>query len=236
MREQEILAGVKGRARQTFDVVFDSVSVATTFKDELKRHGVIFCSISEAVREHPELVKKYMNSVVPYSDNKHACLNTAVFAGGSFVYILPGVGCPYGAFSLTYFRINELNTGQFERTPITVDLWAFHSETEGCTALMRDERQLHAAVERLKTHDDVEIKYSTVHHRYPGDIETGAGGIYNFVTLLRSVRRGGIRKSRGRRWRMGSAITWKYPFGILKGDNSSGEFNVRSDHQRAAAG
>ena len=180
LREQEILGGVTNRTPVAVDAVFDSVSVATTFKDELKRHGVIFCSISEAVREHPELVKKYMSSVVPYSDNKHACLNNAVFTDGSFVYIPPGVRCPMELS--TYFRINELNTGQFERTLIIADKGSYVSYLEGCTAPMRDERQLHAAVVELIALDDAEIKYSTVQNWYPGDIDTGAGGIYNFVT------------------------------------------------------
>jgi Fe-S cluster assembly protein SufB len=221
LREQEILAGVKGRAPVAVDAVFDSVSVATTFKDELKRHGVIFCSISEAVREHPELVKKYMNSVVPYSDNKHACLNTAVFTDGSFVYIPPGVRCPMELS--TYFRINELNTGQFERTLIIADKGSYVSYLEGCTAPMRDERQLHAAVVELIAHDDAEIKYSTVQNWYPGDIETGAGGIYNFVTK-RGLCEGRNSKISWTQVETGSAITWKYPSCILKGDNSSGEF------------
>lgn len=221
LREQEILGGVTNRTPVAVDAVFDSVSVATTFKDELKRHGVIFCSISEAVREHPELVKKYMSSVVPYSDNKHACLNNAVFTDGSFVYIPPGVRCPMELS--TYFRINELNTGQFERTLIIADKGSYVSYLEGCTAPMRDERQLHAAVVELIALDDAEIKYSTVQNWYPGDIDTGAGGIYNFVTK-RGLCEGRNSKISWTQVETGSAITWKYPSCILKGDNSSGEF------------
>lgn len=214
LREQEMLAGV------AVDVVFDSVSVATTFKAKLKEVGVIFCSISEAVREHPELVKKYMGSVVPYSDNKHACLNSAVFTDGSFVYIPPGVRCPMELS--TYFRINELNTGQFERTLIIADKGSYVSYLEGCTAPMRDERQLHAAVVELITHDDAEIKYSTVQNWYPGD-EDGKGGIYNFVTK-RGICEGRNSRISWTQVETGSAITWKYPSCILKGDNSVGEF------------
>ena len=221
LREQEILAGVTNRTPVAVDAVFDSVSVATTFKDELKRHGVIFCSISEAVREHPELVKKYMSSVVPYSDNKHACLNNAVFTDGSFVYIPPGVRCPMELS--TYFRINELNTGQFERTLIIADKGSYVSYLEGCTAPMRDERQLHAAVVELIALDDAEIKYSTVQNWYPGDIDTGAGGIYNFVTK-RGLCEGRNSKISWTQVETGSAITRKDPSCILKGDNSSGEF------------
>ena len=173
LREREMLAGV------AVDVVFDSVSVATTFKAKLKEAGVIFCSISEAIKEHPELVKKYIGSVVPPADNKHACLNSAVFTDGSFVYFPPGVRCPMELS--TYFRINELNTGQFERTLIIADKGAYVSYLEGCTAPMRDVRQLHAAVVELVAHDDATIKYSTVQNWFPGD-EEGKGGIYNFVT------------------------------------------------------
>ena len=221
LREQEILAGVEGTQNAVaVDVVFDSVSVATTFKAKLKEAGVIFCSISEAVQEHPELVKKYMGSVVPYSDNKHACLNSAVFTDGSFVYVPEGVRCPMELS--TYFRINEMNTGQFERTLIIADKGAYVSYLEGCTAPMRDENQLHAAVVELITHDDAEIKYSTVQNWYPGD-EEGRGGIYNFVT-----KRGDCRGTRSKiSWTQvetGSAITWKYPSCILKGDYSVGEF------------
>ncbi len=215
LREQEMLAGV------AVDVVFDSVSVATTFKDKLKEVGVIFCSISEAIQEHPELVKKYIGSVVPPGDNKHACLNSAVFTDGSFVYIPPGVRCPMELS--TYFRINELNTGQFERTLIIADKGAYVSYLEGCTAPMRDENQLHAAVVELVAHDDAEIKYSTVQNWYPGDAETGKGGIYNFVTK-RGLCEGKNSKISWTQVETGSAITWKYPSCILKGDNSQGEF------------
>ncbi len=214
LREQEMLAGV------AVDVVFDSVSVATTFKARLAEVGVIFCSISEAVREHPELVRKYMGSVVPPGDNKHACLNSAVFTDGSFVYIPPGVRCPMELS--TYFRINEMNTGQFERTLIIADKGAYVSYLEGCTAPMRDTRQLHAAVVELIAHDDAEIKYSTVQNWYPGDAE-GKGGIYNFVTK-RGVCEGRNSRISWTQVETGSAITWKYPSCILKGDNSQGEF------------
>lgn len=221
LREQEILAGVRTRTPVAVDAVFDSVSVATTFKEELKKHGVIFCSISEAIREHPDLVKKYIGSVVPYSDNKHACLNSAVFTDGSFVYIPPGVRCPMELS--TYFRINELNTGQFERTLIIADKGSYVSYLEGCTAPMRDENQLHAAIVELIAHDDAEIKYSTVQNWYPGDFETGRGGIYNFVTK-RGLCEGRNSKISWTQVETGSAITWKYPSCILKGDNSVGEF------------
>jgi Fe-S cluster assembly protein SufB len=214
LREQEMLAGV------AVDVVFDSVSVATTFKEKLSEAGVIFCSISEAIREHPELVKKYIGSVVPPGDNKHACLNSAVFTDGSFVYIPPGVRCPMELS--TYFRINELNTGQFERTLIIADKGAYVSYLEGCTAPMRDERQLHAAVVELVAHEDATIKYSTVQNWYPGD-EEGKGGIYNFVTK-RGLCEGRNSKISWTQVETGSAITWKYPSCILKGDNSQGEF------------
>ena len=215
VREQEILAGV------AVDYVFDSVSVATTFKEKLADEGIIFCSISEAVQDHPELVKKYLGSVVPPGDNKHACLNSAVFTDGSFVYIPPGVRCPMELS--TYFRINELNTGQFERTLIIADKGSYVSYLEGCTAPMRDENQLHAAVVELVTHDDAEIKYSTVQNWYPGDFETGKGGIYNFVTK-RGLCEGKNSKISWTQVETGSAITWKYPSCILKGDNSQGEF------------
>ena len=221
LREQEILAGVKNRTPVAVDAVFDSVSVATTFKEELKKHGVIFCSISDAIREHPDLVKKYMGSVVPHSDNKHACLNSAVFTDGSFVYIPPGVRCPMELS--TYFRINELNTGQFERTLIIADKGSYVSYLEGCTAPMRDENQLHAAIVELIALEDAEIKYSTVQNWYPGDMETGAGGIYNFVTK-RGLCEGRNSKISWTQVETGSAITWKYPSCILKGDNSVGEF------------
>ncbi|MCC6597317.1 MAG: Fe-S cluster assembly protein SufB [Alphaproteobacteria bacterium] len=214
LREQEMLAGV------AVDAVFDSVSVATTFKGKLAEVGVIFCSISEAVQEHPELVRKYMGSVVPPGDNKHACLNSAVFTDGSFVYIPPGVRCPMELS--TYFRINEMNTGQFERTLIIADKGAYVSYLEGCTAPMRDTRQLHAAVVELVTHDDAQIKYSTVQNWYPGDAE-GKGGIYNFVTK-RGLCEGRNSKISWTQVETGSAITWKYPSCILKGDHSQGEF------------
>ena len=223
LREQEILAGVvrpEGERRVAVDAVFDSVSVATTFKEELKKAGVIFMPMSEAIREHPELVKKYLGSVVPTSDNFFATLNSAVFSDGSFVYVPPGVRCPMELS--TYFRINEANTGQFERTLIIADKGAYVSYLEGCTAPMRDENQLHAAVVELVAHDDAEIKYSTVQNWYPGDAD-GKGGIFNFVT-----KRGDCRGARSKiSWTQvetGSAITWKYPSCILRGDNSRGEF------------
>jgi Fe-S cluster assembly protein SufB len=223
LAEQELLAGVvrpEGERRVAVDAVFDSVSVATTFKAELKRAGVIFMPMSEAVQEHPELVKKYLGSVVPVTDNYFATLNSAVFSDGSFVYVPPGVRCPMELS--TYFRINEANTGQFERTLIIADKGAYVSYLEGCTAPMRDENQLHAAVVELVTHDDAEIKYSTVQNWYPGDAD-GKGGIFNFVT-----KRGDCRGARSKiSWTQvetGSAITWKYPSCILRGDNSRGEF------------
>jgi Fe-S cluster assembly protein SufB len=223
LREQEILAGVvrpEGERRVAVDAVFDSVSVATTFKEELKKAGVIFMPMSEAIREHPNLVKKYLGSVVPVTDNFFATLNSAVFSDGSFVYVPPGVRCPMELS--TYFRINEANTGQFERTLIIADKGAYVSYLEGCTAPMRDENQLHAAVVELVTHDDAEIKYSTVQNWYPGDAD-GKGGIFNFVT-----KRGDCRGARSKiSWTQvetGSAITWKYPSCILRGDNSRGEF------------
>jgi len=213
--EQKMLSGV------AVDAVFDSVSVATTFKAELRKAGVIFCPISEAIREHPELVQKYLGSVVPYSDNYFATLNSAVFSDGSFVYVPKGVRCPMELS--TYFRINESKTGQFERTLIIADDAATVSYLEGCTAPMRDENQLHAAVVELVALDDATIKYSTIQNWYPGDEQTGTGGIYNFVT-----KRG---KCQGRNshisWTQvetGSAITWKYPSCVLLGDHSRGEF------------
>ncbi|GGC56800.1 Fe-S cluster assembly protein SufB [Chelatococcus reniformis] len=219
LREQEILAGVK-TSRVAVDAVFDSVSVATTFKAELAKAGVIFCPISEAIREHPELVKKYLGSVVPVTDNFFATLNSAVFTDGSFVYVPPGVRCPMELS--TYFRINERNTGQFERTLIIADKGSYVSYLEGCTAPQRDENQLHAAVVELIALDDAEIKYSTVQNWYPGDAQ-GRGGIFNFVT-----KRGDCRGARSKiSWTQvetGSAITWKYPSCILRGDGSSGEF------------
>jgi Fe-S cluster assembly protein SufB len=219
LREQEILAGVQ-TSKVAVDAVFDSVSVATTFRAELAKAGVIFCPISEAVHSHPELVKKYLGSVVPVTDNYYATLNSAVFSDGSFVYIPPGVRCPMELS--TYFRINERNTGQFERTLIIADAGSYVSYLEGCTAPQRDENQLHAAVVELIAHDDAEIKYSTVQNWYPGDAE-GKGGIYNFVT-----KRGDCRGRRAKiSWTQvetGSAITWKYPSCILRGDESRGEF------------
>ena len=217
--EQEILAGVE-RSRVAVDAVFDSVSVATTFKAELAKAGVIFCSFSEAVHNHPELVRRYLGSVVPPTDNFYATLNSAVFSDGSFVYVPPGVRCPMELS--TYFRINEKNTGQFERTLIIADKGAYVSYLEGCTAPKRDENQLHAAVVELIAHEDAEIKYSTVQNWYPGDSE-GKGGIYNFVT-----KRGDCRGARSKiSWTQvetGSAITWKYPSCILRGEASRGEF------------
>jgi Fe-S cluster assembly protein SufB len=229
MAERARLAGV------AVDVVFDSVSVATSFREQLAEVGIIFCSISEAVQKHPELVKKYMGSVVPYHDNKHACLNSAVFTDGSFVYIPPGVKCPMELS--TYFRINEMNTGQFERTLIIADKGAFVSYLEGCTAPMRDENQLHAAVVELVAHEDATIKYSTVQNWYPGD-EEGKGGIYNFVTK-RGLCEGRNSKISWTQVETGSAITWKYPSCILKGDNSQGEFYsvaITNNYQQADTG
>src|ERR1700756_60522 len=202
-REQEVLAGVAGAPRYAVDAVFDSVSVVTTFKKELAEAGVIFCSMSEAIREHPELVRKYLGSVVPTSDNYFACLNSAVFSDGSFVYVPPGVRCPMELS--TYFRINAENTGQFERTLIIADREAYVSYLEGCTAPMRDENQLHAAVVELIAHDDATIKYSTIQNWYPGDKE-GKGGIYNFVTK-RGLCRGRNAKISGTQGEPGCAIT-----------------------------
>ncbi|MEM1346483.1 MAG: Fe-S cluster assembly protein SufB [Pseudomonadota bacterium] len=227
LREQEILAGVEGAERSpaagrkvAVDAVFDSVSLGTTFKDELAKHGVIFCSISEAVHSHPELVKKYLGSVIPISDNKFATLNAAVFSDGSFVYVPPGVRCPMELS--TYFRINAENTGQFERTLIIADKGSYVSYLEGCTAPQRDENQLHAACVELVLLEDAEIKYSTVQNWYPGD-ENGKGGIYNFVTK-RADCRGDRSKVMWTQVETGSAITWKYPSCILRGDDSQGEF------------
>ena len=219
LAEQEVLAGVKER-RVAVDAVFDSVSVITTFKDELAKAGVIFCSISEALQEHPELVRKYLASVVPVSDNYFATLNCAVFTDGSFVYVPKGVRCPMELS--TYFRINEKNTGQFERTLIIADEGAYVSYLEGCTAPQRDENQLHAAVVELVAQDDAEIKYSTVQNWYPGDAE-GKGGVFNFVTK-RGDCRGENSKISWTQVETGSAVTWKYPSCILRGDNSRGEF------------
>jgi len=215
LREQEMLAGV------AVDAVFDSVSVATTFKGKLKELGIIFCSFSEAVHDHPELVKKYLGSVVPYTDNFFASLNSAVFSDGSFVYVPKGVRCPMELS--TYFRINAMNTGQFERTLIVAEEGAYVSYLEGCTAPMRDENQLHAAVVELVALDDAQIKYSTVQNWYPGDRETGKGGIFNFVTK-RGKCEGRNSKISWTQVETGSAITWKYPSVILKGDGSVGEF------------
>jgi Fe-S cluster assembly protein SufB len=220
LKEQEVLAGVEGAPRVAVDAVFDSVSVATTYRKELESHGIVFSSISEAVKTHPDLVKKYLGSVVPYSDNKHACLNAAVFTDGSFVYIPKGVKCPMELS--TYFRINAQETGQFERTLIIADEGSYVSYLEGCTAPMRDENQLHAAVVELITLDDAEIKYSTVQNWYPGDVN-GKGGIFNFVTK-RGACRGRNSKISWTQVETGSAITWKYPSCILQGDNSVGEF------------
>jgi Fe-S cluster assembly protein SufB len=217
LRERELLAGVTNVA---VDAVFDSVSVATTFKAKLAEVGIIFCSFSEAVRNHPELVQEYLGSVVPYTDNFFATLNSAVFSDGSFVYVPKGVRCPMELS--TYFRINALNTGQFERTLIIADEGAYVSYLEGCTAPMRDENQLHAAVVELVARKDATIKYSTVQNWYPGD-ENGKGGIYNFVTK-RGKCDGANAKISWTQVETGSAITWKYPSVILKGDNSVGEF------------
>jgi len=220
LKEQEVLAGVQGAPKVAVDAVFDSVSVVTTFKEELAKAGVIFCSISEAVKNHPELVKKYLGSVVPITDNFYATLNSAVFSDGSFVYVPEGVRCPMELS--TYFRINAEKTGQFERTLIIADKGAYVSYLEGCTAPMRDENQLHAAVVELVALEDAEIKYSTVQNWYPGDAQ-GKGGVYNFVT-----KRGDCRGDRSKiSWTQvetGSAITWKYPSCILRGNGSRGEF------------
>jgi Fe-S cluster assembly protein SufB len=235
LKEQEVLAGVQGAPRVAVDAVFDSVSVVTTFKAELAKAGVIFCSISEAVRDHPELVKKYLGSVVPITDNFYATLNSAVFSDGSFVYVPPGVRCPMELS--TYFRINAEKTGQFERTLIIADKGAYVSYLEGCTAPMRDENQLHAAVVELIALEDAEIKYSTVQNWYPGDKE-GKGGVYNFVT-----KRGDCRGDRAKiSWTQvetGSAITWKYPSCILRGHGSRGEFYsiaISNGHQQVDSG
>ena len=220
LKEQEVLAGVEGAYNVAVDAVFDSVSVATTFKARLEKEGVIFCPISEAVRDYPELVQKYLGSVVPYTDNYYAALNSAVFTDGSFCYIPKGVRCPMELS--TYFRINAAQTGQFERTLIIADDESYVSYLEGCTAPMRDENQLHAAVVELVIMKDAEIKYSTVQNWYPGD-ENGVGGIYNFVTK-RAACRGENAKVSWTQVETGSAITWKYPSCILQGDNSVGEF------------
>jgi Fe-S cluster assembly protein SufB len=230
LEEQKVLAGV------AVDAVFDSVSVATTFKEKLAELGIVFCSMSEAIRNHPELVKKYLGSVVPYTDNFFASLNSAVFTDGSFVYVPKGVRCPMELS--TYFRINAANTGQFERTLIVADDGAYVSYLEGCTAPMRDENQLHAAVVELVAHDLAQIKYSTVQNWYPGDPETGRGGIYNFVTKRGKCAGRGSKIS----WTQvetGSAITWKYPSCLLVGDDSVGEFYsvaLTAGHQQADTG
>jgi Fe-S cluster assembly protein SufB len=228
LKEQMILAGVEGAEdidaeaprKVAVDAVFDSVSVGTTFQDELKKAGVIFCSISEAIKDHPELVKKYLGTVVPVSDNYYATLNSAVFSDGSFVYIPPGVRCPMELS--TYFRINAENTGQFERTLIIADKGSYVSYLEGCTAPQRDESQLHAAVVEIIIEEDAEVKYSTVQNWYPGD-EEGKGGIYNFVTK-RADCRGDRAKVMWTQVETGSAVTWKYPSCILRGNESQGEF------------
>ncbi len=229
LAEQAVLAGV------AVDAVFDSVSVATTFKEKLTEAGVIFCSISEAVREHPKLVRKYLGTVVPYADNFYATLNSAVFSDGTFVYVPKGVRCPMELS--TYFRINAANTGQFERTLIVADEGSYVSYLEGCTAPMRDENQLHAAVVELIAMEGAEIKYSTVQNWYPGDAE-GRGGIYNFVTK-RGLCRGAHSKISWTQVETGSAVTWKYPSCILEGDNSVGEFYsvaITNNYQQADTG
>jgi Fe-S cluster assembly protein SufB len=220
LHEQEMLAGVEPRAQVAVDAVFDSISITTTFKEKLAEAGVIFCPISEAVHSHPALVQKYLGSVVPQRDNFYATLNSAVFSDGSFVYVPPGVRCPMELS--TYFRINAQNTGQFERTLIIADRGAYVSYLEGCTAPMRDENQLHAAVVELVALEDAEIKYSTVQNWYPGD-EHGKGGIYNFVTK-RGACIGDRSKISWTQVETGSAITWKYPSVVLRGADSIGEF------------
>ncbi len=227
--EQKKLAGV------AVDAVFDSVSVATTFKETLAKDGVIFCSISEAIKEHPELVKKYLGSVVPYTDNYYATLNSAVFSDGSFVYIPKGVRCPMELS--TYFRINAVDTGQFERTLIIAEDDSYVSYLEGCTAPMRDTNQLHAAIVEIIILENAEVKYSTVQNWYPGD-KNGKGGIYNFVTK-RGVCRGNNSKLSWTQVETGSAVTWKYPGCILQGDNAVGEFYsvaVTNNYQQADTG
>ncbi|MEO1709647.1 MAG: Fe-S cluster assembly protein SufB [Pseudomonadota bacterium] len=234
LKEQAVLAGVEG-ARVAVDAVFDSVSVVTTFKEELAKAGVIFCSMSDALKEHPELVRKHLGTVVPQTDNYYAALNSAVFSDGSFVYIPEGVRCPMELS--TYFRINEMNTGQFERTLIIAEKGSYVSYLEGCTAPMRDENQLHAAVVELVALDDAEIKYSTVQNWYPGD-KDGKGGVYNFVTK-RGDCRGRNSKISWTQVETGSAITWKYPSCILRGDGSRGEFYsiaISNGHQQVDSG
>ena len=239
LNERKILAGVKeseeDRPKVAVDAVFDSVSVKTTYQEELKKHGIIFCPISEAIKNHPELVQKYLSSVVPQSDNVFAALNSAVLSDGSFVYIPKGVRCPMELS--TYFRINTMNTGQFERTLIIADEGSYVSYLEGCTAPQRDENQLHAAVVELIAMENAEIKYSTVQNWYPGD-KDGKGGIYNFVTK-RGACRGANAKISWTQVETGSSITWKYPSVILQGDNSVGEFYsvaVTKNHQIADTG
>jgi Fe-S cluster assembly protein SufB len=239
LREREALLGIENadgtRSRVAVDAVFDSVSVATTFQEELAKAGVLFMPISEALKKHPDLVKKYLGTVVPISDNFFATLNSAVFSDGSFVYVPPGVRCPMELS--TYFRINERNTGQFERTLIIADKGSYVSYLEGCTAPMRDENQLHAAVVELIALDDAEIKYSTIQNWYPGD-KNGRGGVYNFVTK-RGDCRGKNSKISWTQLETGSAITWKYPSCILRGDNSRGEFYsiaISNGHQQVDSG
>ena len=243
LKEQMILAGVEGAEdidadaprKVAVDAVFDSVSVGTTFQAELKKAGVIFCSISEAIQEHPELVKQYLGTVVPQSDNYYATLNSAVFSDGSFFYIPPGLKCPMELS--TYFRINAENTGQFERTLIIADKGSYVSYLEGCTAPQRDIAQLHAAVVELVLLDDAEIKYSTVQNWFPGD-ENGKGGIYNFVTK-RADCRGDRSKVMWTQVETGSSVTWKYPSCILRGDDSQGEFYsiaIANNYQQADTG
>jgi len=235
LEEQKVLAGVEGARKVAVDAVFDSVSVATTFREELKKAGVIFLSISEAIREHPELVRKWLGKVVPQRDNFFATLNSAVFSDGTFVYVPEGVRCPMELS--TYFRINAENTGQFERTLIVADKGSYVSYLEGCTAPMRDENQLHAAVVELVALDDAEIKYSTVQNWYPGNAE-GLGGIYNFVTK-RGLCQGARSKISWTQVETGSAVTWKYPSCVLNGEDSVGEFYsvaVTNNYQQADTG
>lgn len=238
LKEQAILAGVEMPEEErkiAVDAVFDSVSLGTTFKEELAKAGVIFCSISEAIRDHPELVKKYLGTVVPQSDNFYATLNSAVFSDGSFVYVPPGVRCPMELS--TYFRINAENTGQFERTLIIADKGSYVSYLEGCTAPQRDTNQLHAAVVEIIIEEDAEVKYSTVQNWYPGD-ENGVGGIYNFVTK-RADCRGDRAKVMWTQVETGSAVTWKYPSCILRGNESQGEFYsiaIANNYQQADTG
>ena len=230
LKDQEVLAGVVA-----VDAVFDSVSVATTYRAKLAEQGIVFCSISEAVKNHPELVQKYLGSVVPYTDNFFACLNSAVFTDGSFVYIPKGIKCPMELS--TYFRINAKNTGQFERTLIIADEGSYVSYLEGCTAPQRDENQLHAAIVEIVVLKDAEVKYSTVQNWYPGD-KDGKGGVYNFVTK-RAACRGDNAKVSWTQVETGSAVTWKYPSCILQGNNSCGEFYsvaITNNYQQADTG